>query len=468
MVKLTLSRFDRLVLLTAAALVAAIALTTLMGDRVGVLLQRVAPLGENAGHSTSPILITFSEPMDRPTVESRLRTDPPVDGAFSWSGQTITFKPSRAFTPGSNVTVILEKGARAEAGREVLSEYRFGFTVAPLQVAYLFPADGIPQNIWIADPMQPEGARQITDSPTGIFDFSVSPDGAQIAFSEANTLENTYDIKLLTLATGELRQLTNCIDASCTNPVWNPNGRQIAYERVEYNTGMDNLGQSPTRIWLIDLENSPATTRPLLNETQILGYSPQWSADGRRIAFYDRGSIATLVHDLSDGRILAVPNSSGAPGTLSPDGSQLAYAELVVLEGGGSRSILHLVDLETGSDREFTVGDDLVSDQRAQWSPDGSMLAVARQNAAAVRGTQIVLIAVESGETQQFTDDPRYANAFFWYDPTGAQLVVQRFPELGEDMQPDPLARPQIWTFDLATGGGVMVANNGFLPRWIP
>ncbi|MBK8020221.1 MAG: PD40 domain-containing protein [Chloroflexi bacterium] len=463
---ISFTRFDRVVLLTAAALVAAILLTALLGDRIGVELNRVAPLGE--GHSTSPILITFSEPMDRPTVEARLRTEPATDGQFSWSGQTITFTPRSAFLPGSDITVVLERGARAESGREVLSEYRFNFTIAALRVAYMFPADGVPQNVWMVDPQSPETPQQITHSPSGLFDFSISPDGTRVAFSEANTLENTYDIKLIDLTTGELRQLTNCVDASCTNPVWNPNGKQIAYERVEYNTGMESVGQSPTRIWLIDLETSPASTRPLLNESQILGYSPQWSADGKRIAFYDRSSVATLVYDMTDGRIIAVPNSSGAPGALSPDGLRLAYAELVVLEGGGSRSTLHLVDLESGSDRLLTSGEEQVSDQRAQWRPDGKVLAVARQNPDLFRATQIVFIDVETGETTPFTDDPRYANAFFWYDPTGTQLVVQRFPELGEDMQPDPLARPEIWVFDIATASGEKIAQNGFLPRWIP
>jgi dipeptidyl aminopeptidase/acylaminoacyl peptidase len=461
------TRFDRIVIAAAALLVLAIGATIALGDRVGVQITRVSPLGGD-GHATSPIVITFSEPMQRPSVEERLRTEPPIAGTLTWTGETISLLPERALLPGSSWTVILERGARAASGREVIAETRFSFSVAPLRAAYLYPADGSPQNIWLIDPSLPEGARQITASPSGVVDFAVSPDGTQIAFSETNPLDNTHDIKLIDLASGGLRQLTNCVDASCTNPAWNPNGRQLAYERVEYNSGMDGFGQSPTRIWIIDLTTSPASTRPLFSETQILGYSPQWSADGTRIALYDRASVGTLVHDLTDGRILLVPNSSGAVGALSPDGRRLAYTDLVLGDGGGARSRLKVVDLDSGSEIALTNAPEGVNDQRAQWLPDGARLLVARQDQAVARGSQIVLVDLATLDSTPITDDPRYANAFFWIDPTGTQVLVQRFPELDENMEPDPLARPEIWTIDLETRAGAMIAHNGYLPRWVP
>lgn len=465
--RLTFTAFDRAVAIAAAVTLAAIVLVIALGDRVGAQVLRASPVGE--GHSTSPIALTFSEPMDRASVEAALRTEPPVVGALFWSNDAaLSFLPSEALLPGQTYTVVLGSGARSAGGRAVVAEHRFSFTVAPLRVAYLFPADGTPQNIWLADPATPDSARPITDTRTSILDYDVSPDGSQIAFSEANAVEQNYDIKLLDIETGATRQLTNCLDASCTNPAWHPNGREIAYERVDYNTDLAGVGQSPSRIWLIDLAASPPVTRPLFNESQILGYSPQWSADGTRIALYDRASQATLVHDRASGRILAVPNTSGAPGALSPDGARLAYPELILIDGGGSRSRMNIIDLESGSTTALTDIDAGQSDQRAQWQPNGAELALARQFPDQVRSSQIALVDPATGAARWLTDDPRYANAFFWYDPTGRTMLVQRFPELGEDMQPDPLARPEIWTFDIATGQGAMVARNGYLPRWVP
>jgi len=58
--------FDRAVLLTIGAMLAGLVLTLLLGDRVGVTVDRVAPLG--VARSTSRITIQFSEQMQRDSV----------------------------------------------------------------------------------------------------------------------------------------------------------------------------------------------------------------------------------------------------------------------------------------------------------------------------------------------------------------------------------------------------------------
>ena len=167
------SHFDHVVLLVIAALIVGIGLTILLGDRVGVTLLRVAPLG--TARSTNRITIQFSEIMNRESVENHFRLEPQTPGAFSWNGDLMIFQPDEAFQPGEGVNVVLARGAVSESAREVLSEYRFGFTVRRPRVAYLFPADDVPQNIWIADPADPDTAQQVTFSPGGIYDFAVSP-----------------------------------------------------------------------------------------------------------------------------------------------------------------------------------------------------------------------------------------------------------------------------------------------------
>lgn len=450
-----------------AALVIVIGVVVVIGDRVGVQLTRVEPLG--AAHSTSPIVIQFNEEMARDTVEGRLRFEPDLKGDASWSGRTLVFRPERALAPGASYTVILEAGARSQSGRETLSEYQFSFTVGMPRIAYIAPADAVPQNIWIADSADPASAQQVTTSPSGIFDFAVSPDGTQIAFAERNPATQTSDIKLLDLDTGGIRQLTNCVDADCTTPVWRPDGSVIAYQRVDYNSDLGNVGASPTRVWLLDLTTSPATTRPLFSDLQILGYAPQWSDDGRRIAIYNRDQ-GILVYDFTDQSVAVVPNRSGSSGALSPDGTQVVFAEIVLQEGEQARSYLNLADLTTQAMRQLSPPGEPLQDERVVWRPDGQRLAIARryQDDRFTRGYQIYLMDPDDGTVEPLTDDARYANGFFSWDATGDRLVIQRFPELDENGQPNTTGRPEIWMLDAQTGEMTQVAVNAYLPRWVP
>jgi len=461
------TRFDRVVWAAMAAIIGAIALTIALGDRVGVSIHRAAPQGE--ARSTSTVLIEFSEPMDRASVAERFSITPEIAGTLAWSGRTLLFRPAQALPPGAAITATLASGARSESGRELLHDVVVRFTVRRPQVAFLAPANATPMNIWMADPTQPDGARQITSSPSGIYDFSISPDGGRIAFSENNTDLGTQDIKILDLDSGALIQATNCLDAACTNPVWRPDGSTIAYERVEFNSDLaqQGVGVSPTRIWLLDLTSLPVQTRPLFSDPQLLGHTPQWSADGQRIAMYDVSMGAILVYDLQDDSLTAVPSRAGSSGALSPDGRLLVFPEIVLQEDASAHSYLRMADLDSNSITFLSDAPQEIDDARAVWRPDGQVLAVARRDLT-TRGYQIALLDPFSGSMRWLTDDPRYTNMFFSWDAAGEQLVLHRFPELDESGALNMNGQPEIWTLDVASGALTLVARNAFLPRWVP
>lgn len=464
------TRFDRVVAGLIAALLAGLAVVILVGDRVGVQIVRAAPLA--TARSTSPIVWQFDEPMTRDSVIGRVRITPPIVGEYVWNrNDTLTLRPREPLTPGTAYTVALEAGAQAESGRLTLSEVQFTFTVQPPRVAYLAPADSATPNIFLADPANPDAPpQQITFSPSGIYDFAASPDGSVIVFAESTT-NGTNDLKSIDLATGALQQLTNCVTASCTTPVWSPDGTRVAYERVEYDTGIGS-GASPTRVWLLDMATTPPTTRPLFQQSQILGHSAQWSADSQRIAVYDPASVSILVYDFAADSTIAVPSTSGSSGALSPDGSQMVYTATTVVENAGTRSYFTLTNLTARTMNTPYGTDAAFDDARAAWSPDGTQLAVARRyiDDRYTRGHQIALVnpADFGAEPRLLTDDPRYANLFFAWSPTGTDLVIQRYPELDENMQPNSTGRPEIWTVNAASSVLTRLAVNGYLPRWVP
>jgi Tol biopolymer transport system component len=322
-------------------------------------------------------------------------------------------------------------------------------------------------NIWVADPTDPKNAKQVTFSPSKIYNFDVSPDGTQIAFAETKSDTNTNDIKLLNLETGAVQQLTNCQDADCTTPEWRPDGQVIAYERAEMNTAINAIGPGPTRIWLIDLSTNPATTRPLFSDSQMLGYGLQWSADGSRVTVYDVNSQGILLYDFRTGQTSLIASRYGNTGILSPDGTRVIYPE-TQLAAGQATSYLQIVDTNTKEIRRLTKPDDPADDDIAAWSPDGKQLAVGRRENGQLGAPskQIYLMNPDDGSVQPLINDPNYYSGYFAWDATGQQLVVQRLA-VGGGSENEPNL-PGIWTVDLQTKALTQVAGNAFNPRWVP
>jgi Tol biopolymer transport system component len=244
----------------------------------------------------------------------------------------------------------------------------------------------------------------------------------------------------------------------------------IAYQRVDYNTGLETLGASPTRIWLIDLTTVPATTRPLFSDSQILGYAPQWSADGTRLALFDNNSLGVLVHDFTDNTTALIPTRAGGGDvSLSPDGTRVVFPRLII-EGSEARSNLQIADLASGEITDLTSPDERQDDTQSAWNPDGVRLALARRylDERYTRTRQLYLLDTVTGDLTPLLEDPRYFNGFFSWNPPGTSLVIQRFPELTEDGQVNNHGRPEVWTYNVDTGALVRVAENAYLPRWVP
>ncbi len=61
---------------------------------------------------------------------------------------------------------------------------------------------------------------------------SLSPDGKQVAF--ASNRSGYWDIYILTLATGEVRQVTDTPEYDSA-PTWSPDNQWLAYETYDGN-----------------------------------------------------------------------------------------------------------------------------------------------------------------------------------------------------------------------------------------
>jgi subtilisin len=105
-------------------------------DTAAPAVSSISPADGATGVSTSTsVAVSFSEPMDRASVQAafslgRTSDGAPVSGAFSWSGNTMTFKPSTALAQATSYTARVASGAVDAAGNKLAAEHASGFTTA--------------------------------------------------------------------------------------------------------------------------------------------------------------------------------------------------------------------------------------------------------------------------------------------------------------------------------------------------
>jgi TolB protein len=159
-----------------------------------------------------------------------------------------------------------------------------------------------------------------------------------------------------------------------------------------------------------------------------------WSADGSRLAIagYHAGSIRIYLVSVAGGGVRLVPGSAGAflP-VLSPDGRTLAFSvsrpEIGSLRASGSRDdvagiSIWTIDLVTGKKRQLTPWREELSYFASSFSPDGSTLAVTRVDERRSGEPEVVTLDLATGRTSLILRK----SALPVYSPDGSELALLR------------------------------------------
>ena len=343
----------------------------------------------------------------------------------------------------------------------------------PARVAYLYPALAAQQDVWIAPVDDPSAQQQATFSEYGVYDFDFSPDGRWLAYADRSGT-GTVTLRLRDLSTGGLRDLVDCVAlaAYCSSPVFSPDGKTLAYQRAESFGASYGL----TRIWLIDMTSTEYDTVPLIADKQVVGHSALWSADSNTVGFYsaDRSQPGILIYEFvprdgSDVQLRFIPSSHGTMGTLSPNGQQVVFPDLV-RRNDQFFSHLQIADLANKEFAAFTDPAGPWDDVTAQWSPDGETIAFARRytDDRWTPGHQLYLRRQSAAaEPTPIAFDERYSTSYARWNSAGDSLVLQRLPLKNADDTGANMARPEVWVHDLESGESHKIIEDAYLPQWV-
>ncbi|HWR53809.1 MAG TPA: protein kinase [Bryobacteraceae bacterium] len=277
------------------------------------------------------------------------------------------------------------------------------------------PSSGV-SDVWVM-PLDGGAAQRVTFNNRDTLTQVWSPDGRFIVFSSNRT--GAYNLWRVPAAGGTPERL-NGIGLGASDPWYSQDGKTLAFTQFFLDTN----------IWRVDAAGREKP-RPLIVSTQY-DSSPQFSPDGKRIAFRSSRSGA---HEIwvagADG--LGAEQLTRFAGPLtgtprwSPDGKRIAFDSRP--EG---QADIWVIDSRGGAPRRVTT--DTSEDVVASWSRDGNWLYFASHRTGA---WQSFRISPEGGAAEQVTKLGGFAG---FESPDGKHLYYAK----GRSV-------PGLWRIDLAT-----------------
>ncbi len=414
--------------------------------------------GENQHLSSrGQIGITFNQPMDPVSVETRFSLSPQVEGHFFWEGRTLWFAPFDILDPNQTYQATIADGARSQNGRVLHAPFTWTVNVRPAEILYIAfsETDHTGGDLWRYS-LTEDRKLQLTDTDNSIFDFAPSPTGDFIVYAKTNP-SGGADLWLIDRDGINSTILVNCGLDLCNEPAWSADAKWVAYTRESFSPTEGR--RMPARVWTVEVDSEE--TSPLYHQEEAYGHSPSFSADGKHLATYDSVEQAIRILDLETSQESAIPSVYPDVGDWSPDGSELIFIDLTpgVLEPHAGMVILNI---EEKSIRD-ALGDfipnlDLDS---PRWSPDGEYIAYGARLIGTAAGKGVWVAPLAEGDPTPITNDPSGSFSNYRWDPWGHRLVFQRYASSG------PLPHTSLWVWDQATDKAVELIENGARPEWI-
>ena len=289
-----------------------------------------------------------------------------------------------------------------------------------------------------------------------IEDFSLSPKGERAIFVARG------DVFTAPIENGPTRNLTNSSTAHDKWGRWSPDGSKIALIS-------DRSGEE--QVWLVNQDGS-GTPQPLTTEMNVMLYSPEWSPDGKRLAFSDmNGNLYVLtVADKKLQKVARETRGQVNDYAWSPGGSYLSFS----LSHPSEFNSIRVWGAADGAIHQ--VSSEMFDSYEPAWDPDGNYLyffseheyapqqSRKEQNFASSRNTGILALALRKDVKSPFPprsdevtvdaekkDDAAGDKPAMGADQPGAKGEAGR-PDAGAARPARPAGKPLVIDFDGIAG----------------
>jgi TolB protein len=258
--------------------------------------------------------------------------------------------------------------------------------------------------------------KRATDEAIEASEFELSPDRSKAVF--VSTRKGRPDLFIADLSSGKVSQLTDD-QALETTPTWSPDGRKVVF--LSYRTGRGQL-----HIIDVDGSNLRKLTQGSGEESQ-----PVFSPDGSKVVYtvkLDRREANLRVVDVATGQFTIIGQNPAKAVEIepqwSPDGKRLAF---VVMSGDATN--VYTMNADGSERRALTSSEGYDRNNSPRWSADGQKLVFLGLRRPSARQAIYVINADGSGAREVIGGLEEHLVAR--WTPKGDEIVFVRFQGRG-------------------------------------